>query len=102
MLYVSERLRLGERHAEARPIEQSVREFRSDFTAKELRAFAKHLHPILVGGPHYGPGTFYEFKDDGTPDRELSEVFHRHLRFAHTFTRRAKRPWSRWTIRLVD
>lgn len=101
MAYIAERIRLGDRLIQARHIEQSVRELRSDFTAKELRAFAANLDADL-GRPHYALEAFYEASDDGKPDRELSEVFHTHLRFVRTFARRAKRPWSRWTIRLVD
>lgn len=99
--YISERIRLGDRLIQVRHIEQSVQELRSDFTAKELRAFADEFSGYF-GWFHIALEDYYEVTEDGSYYRELTEVFRAHLRFVRRFAERAERPWSRWTIRLVE
>lgn len=100
MAYIVERIRLGNRLIQALHIEQAIRDFHPDLNVKELRAFAESLDAHL-GWFHIDLEDHYEVKDYGSYDRELTKAFRAHLRFVRGFAEREKRPWSRWTIRLI-
>lgn len=100
MAYIAERIRSDDRLGQAFNIRDSSREIRQNMSPIELRAYASRLDGRL-GWFHIALEDFYEVKDDGEYDPELTNLFHTHLRFVRAFARRAKRPWSRFTVKLV-
>ncbi|QWW19444.1 hypothetical protein I6B53_10235 [Schaalia sp. 19OD2882] len=100
MFYIVERIRMARWFGQAFDVRDSARKLRSEMTAKELRAFATNLDAHLGEG-HYALEDFYEVDDEGQYDPKLTSVFRAHLRYVRGFARRAKRPWSRFTVKLV-